>query len=136
MNESTYEAAFLGVNSFIFVIALSAGIILMSNILDMVNYANNNASAGLRGSLAESVGIVETRTYNAKDLLTYYRKYIDEEANGKSVYYVKNSANESGMGTKIDNYIKNNSLDFSNIFELVYNGKNNKNQDIYIFVKQ
>ena len=59
MEQNAYEALFIGVNVFIFIIALTAGIMLMTTLFNMINYANNAAIVGMKGSLAEGVGKVD-----------------------------------------------------------------------------
>ena len=38
MEQNAYEALFIGVNVFVFIIALTAAILLMTNLINMVNY--------------------------------------------------------------------------------------------------
>lgn len=94
MEQSAFEAIMIGVSVFVFIIALTAGILLMGSVINMVNYANENAIIGMNGSLAETVGVVSERIYSGRDILTYYRKYVVEDyENIKSKsnykYYVK-----------------------------------------------
>ena len=77
MEHSAYEAIMIGVNVFVFIAALSAGILLMSSIIDMVNFANEQAVVGMNGSLAESVGVVTERVYTGAQMLSYYRREIE-----------------------------------------------------------
>ncbi|MBQ8044292.1 MAG: hypothetical protein IJ272_09160 [Clostridia bacterium] len=79
MEQSAFEAVMTGVNVFVFIIALSAGILLMSNVIDMVNFANERAIVGMNGTLAENVGIVDERIYTGAQMLTYYRKQLERE---------------------------------------------------------
>lgn len=138
MEQSAFEALTLGVTVFIFVIALTAGIMLMSNVLDMVNYANEQAVVGMNGTLAQSVGEVTQRTYTGMQIVTYYREELQTlEQNKKEseyVFYVKLSGETEG--TIISKFINNNQLGkyLNKEFILEYNGLvANKHQ--YVFVE-
>lgn len=127
MEQTAFEALMTGVNAFVFIIALTAAVLLMGNIMNMVNYANENAVVGFNGSLAESVGVVEEREYFGKDLLTYYRK------EDKKIYSIKKDINSEEQSLEqflskeiIDNYINKK-------FVLDYKG-NIDGVDYYLFV--
>lgn len=72
MEQSAFEAVMTGVNVFILVLALTAGVALMVNVIQMVDYANNAASVGMNGTIAEEIGIVDERTYTASQVLSIY----------------------------------------------------------------
>lgn len=74
MEQSAFEAVMTGVNVFVFIVALSAGILLMSSVIDMVNFANDRAIVGMNGTLAENVGVVNERVYTGAQMLNYYRE--------------------------------------------------------------
>ena len=131
MEQSAFEAVMIGVNVFVFIIALTAGILLMTNVLNMVDYANRNAIVGMNGTLAESVGTVFERKYTGTELLTYYRKSL--EGNNNIVYYVRQS--EGGNKLTIEKFVKdtNNFSTYNNKeFLLEYLGKEG-NKDAYVF---
>ncbi len=141
MEQSAFEAIMIGVNVFVFIIALTAGILLMGNVINMVNYANENAIVGMNGSLAETVGVVNERVYTGEDLLTYYRKYMSEEyedENGEIlnksnyVYFVKLS--NTGTEQTLKSYIeKENVTNYINEkFTLSYKG-NIDTKEVYVF---
>ena len=121
MEESAFEAVMTGVNVFVFIVALTAGITLMSTVIDMVNYANYNASVGMNGSLAENVGYIEDRTYTAAEVLTYYRKQDD-----KVKYFVSidDETSEVTHTVTLTSFITSNvySTYAQNKFRLIYNG--------------
>lgn len=129
MEKSAYEALMLGVNLFIFVVALTAGIMLMGSILDMVNYANENAKIGMNGTLAETVGVVQDRVYSGEQVLAYYRKIINEGSESKYSFKIKFS--DSDEPKKLENSIETKWLDRN--FELQYEGKTG-DKDTYVFV--
>ena len=98
MEQSAFEAVLLGVNVFVFVAALSAGVLLMSNVLDMVNFANERAIVGMNGSLAESVGEVTERIYTGAQMLNYYRDEIEAENLESLAFNYKFSVKLSKLG--------------------------------------
>lgn len=126
MEQSAYEAIMIGVNAFVFIIALTASILLMSNIIDMVDYANEQAIVGMNGSLAESVGVVEERIYSGYDLLTYYREEQQLAEKGQTSNKIYNvMLNEEVGYKKLDEVIKDNSFSsyMDKQFLLRYEGK-------------
>lgn len=139
MEQSMFEALMVGVYVFIFITALTAGVLLMSNIIDMVNYANDQASVGMNGSLAETVGIVEERLYTGAQLLTYYKEQAKREELSQEKlpydFYVKES--ESGHESSLQNFIERTSVSgyINSKFILIYKGEQ-EGRDIYLFVKQ
>lgn len=142
MEQSAFEAIMIGVNVFVFVAALSAGILLMSNVLDMVNFANDQAIVGMNGSLAESVGVVTERIYTGAQLLNYYRDEVElekfEEAGNSLtvtsnyIFTVKTSA--SGHERTLKNFIQSSDsvTHLNNNFILEYKGMQGE-QYAYVF---
>lgn len=135
MEQSAYEALMIGVNAFVFIIALTAGILLMSNVSDMVNYANENAIRGMNGTLAESVGIVHERIYSGEQLLAYYRKMIDETSEYKYDYTVKTSS--SGAEKSLKSFVESQSIYqyLDREFELQYKGVSG-DKETYVFIQK
>lgn len=133
MEQSAFEAVMIGVNVFVFIIALTAGVLLMTNILDMVEYANQNAITGMNGSLAENVGIVSQRTYSGEQMLSYYGRMV--AANGKSNYDFKIRLSDLGVERTLESYVKTESIYnyMDNEFELQYKGIIN-DKETYVFV--
>lgn len=128
MENSAFEALMIGVNVFVFIIALSAAILLMTNVLDMVDYANEAAITGMNGSLAETVGVVHERLYTGNEMLAYYRKN-----NTKYNFYIRLS--DVGSDMLLSGYINMTSIYsyFDNEYELKYKGISG-NKDTYVFV--
>lgn len=141
MEQSAFEAVMIGVNVFVFIIALTAGILLMGNIINMVNYANENAVIGMNGTLAETVGVVDERVYNGEDLLTYYRRYVDQNytddednVKNKSNYEYLVKLSKLGIEETLQEFIEKESY-FNYInskFELSYKGKIDS-KEVYVF---
>jgi Na+-transporting NADH:ubiquinone oxidoreductase subunit NqrC len=139
MEQSAFEAVMTGVYVFVFVIALSAGILLMTNVLDMVNFANERAIVGMNGTLAETVGIVEERVYTGAQMLTYYREQIQaQEANKDEQNYEFNvKLSKQGQEKKLASYIESESMKnyLSQEFILQYKG-NVGGKHTYVFLKK
>ena len=131
MEQSAFEAIMLGVNVFIFIIALTAAILLLTTVLDMVNFANNNAIIGMNGSLAEQVGVVHDRTYSGAQVLTFYRK---EKQNKSNEYSFRIKLSETSNEQPIAHYIENNTINnyLHETFILNYKEKFN-GKHIYVF---
>ena len=131
MEQSAYEALMIGINVFIFIMALTAGVLLMSNVIDMVNFANERAIVGMNGTLAESVGVLTERTYTGSQMLKYYKEKI---ALNNNSYDFKVKLSEIGQEYSLKNYIQ--SEDISNYltkeFILEYKGLENEKYT-YIF---
>jgi len=138
MEQSAFEALMIGVYLFIFIAALTAGVLLMSNVLDMVNFANEQAIVGMNGTLAETVGVVNERIYTGAQLLTYYREQKERQTLEKAElgyrFNVKSSENgeESSLNSFIENISSLNKLNKK--FILKYKGQDD-GKDIYVFVE-
>ena len=131
MEQSAFEAVMLGVNVFIFIIALTAAILLLTTVLDMVNFANNKAIIGMNGTLAEQVGVVHERTYTGAQVLTYYRKEKENKATEYSFRIkLSETSNEESLAHYIENKTINNYL--NETFVLNYKEKAN-GKHIYVF---
>lgn len=135
MEQSVFEALMVGVNVFIFVAALSAGILLMSSLIDMVNFANEQAIVGMNGTLAESVGVVTERIYTGSQMLNYYKKNIESEdtVSTPSDYIFKVKLEQTGHERLLKDYIESESINnyINKEFILNYKGKD---QDKYVYV--
>ena len=132
MEQSAFEALMIGVNVFVFIIALSAGMVLMTSVLDMAEYANENAMTGMNGSLADSVGEVYERTYSGEQLLSYYRRAVE---GGQPKYDFNIKLSNIGTERPLKSYVESESIYnyMDSKFELQYKGVVN-NKETYIFV--
>ena len=139
MEQSTFEALRVGVSAFVFIAALTAGILLMSSILDLVNFANEQAIVGMNGSLAETVGIVTERVYSGRQILTYYKEEVQAIQQNKQpseyVFFVRLS--DLNQDKELANFIKEevitNYLDEEFILE--YRGLSGNKYE-YVFVQK
>ena len=138
MEQSAFEALMIGVYVFVFITALTAGVLLMSNVIDMVNYANDQAIVGMNGTLAETVGVVNERVYTGAQLVTYYREQEERETLEKeeSKYTFNVTLGQGQAERSLKNFIEQNSaLEFLNEkFVLTYEGEKD-GKELYIFVR-
>jgi len=136
MEQSAFEAVMTGVNVFVFIIALSAGILLMSSVIDMVNFANERAIVGMNGTLAENVGVVNERIYTGGEMLTYYREQLERQETGKQEqnYSFNVKLSELGNEEPLARYIEGATLKnyLNEQFTLQYKGKIG-DKHIYVF---
>ena len=136
MEQSAFEAVMIGVNVFVFIAALSAGILLMSNVIDMVNFANEQAIVGMNGTLAESVGVVNERIYTGAQMLNYYRDIIKSQTSATkvedNVFYVRLS--DLGQEKALKNFVESEVLSkyLNEEFILEYKGIINE-KNTYVF---
>ncbi len=136
MEQSAFEALMIGVNVFVFIIALSAGILLMTSVIDMVNFANENAITGMNGTIAQNVGVVNERIYTGAQMLTYYRKQVQklDNENNQLSYEFKVRLSELGQEYELENYIQTENLNnyLNKEFILEYKG-DEQGKHTYIF---
>ena len=142
MEQSAFEAVMIGVNVFVFIMALTAGVLLMSNIIDMVNFANDQAIIGMNGTLAENVGEVTERTYTGVQMLKYCEEKLKadeteldetrQQVEGPYIFKIKLS--ESGQEDELQDYIKANKVSeyLSQKFKLEYKGLE-REKYVYVF---
>lgn len=135
MEQSAFDAAMIGVYVFVFIIALTAAIALMSNVLDMANYANENAKIGMNGSIAQNIGVVSQRIYTGEQLLAFYGRLNEDVTNSKYDFKVKNS--DIGSEYSLKSYIEQETIYsyMDSKFELQYKG-DVAGKATYVFVKK
>lgn len=140
MEQSAFEALTIGVSVFVFIIALTAGVLLMSNVIDMVNYANEQAIVGMNGTLAESVGVVNERIYTGSQLLTYYRQQVQaiEQEKEASEYEFRVKLSKTGSSTELKAFVQRNTINnyLHEEFLLEYRGVNENKKQVYVFVRK
>ncbi len=136
MEQSAFEAVMTGVNVFVFIVALSAAILLMSNVIDMVNFANERAITGMNGTIAENVGVVNDRIYTGAQMLTYYKNQMQRlESERQPLDYEFNvRLTELGDEYPLASYVQTESLEnyINEEFILEYKGEI-QGKKVYIF---
>lgn len=78
MENAGIEALIIGVNVLIFVAALSVAIMLMVNVLDMSNTANDIIKSNNKGSLVETKDVEYIKVISGQELLKYHTKNIKD----------------------------------------------------------
>lgn len=106
MENSGVEALIIGVNILIFVAALSIAIMLMINVLNMSNTANDIIKLNNKGSLVETKNVDYTKVISGQELLKYYTKNIEnvlvEDAFGQNTLtnHISTTSNLRSILTK------------------------------------
>ena len=100
MDNSAYEALMIGVNTFIFIVALTAGIMLMDKINDLVEFTKQETSVASAGSLIETYGETAERTFTGAEVYALY----GQAKNGELPTGMKITVNLSGSKVNITNY--------------------------------
>lgn len=108
MNDSLFEALMVGVNTFIFIIALTAGITLMGQINEMVEYTQLETSSASTGSLIESYGDTAERTYTGAEIYALYGQYKQDDLPEDITIKVKTN----GAAYNISEHIKKDGLKY------------------------
>lgn len=84
MENSSIDAVLIGVNVFIFIIALTFSIMLMSTVLDMSNAVSTEVKTYGNSSILESIGSVEEKRISGTEVYAYFLKQGDEK------FYIEN----------------------------------------------
>ena len=100
MDNSAHEALMIGVNTFIFIVALTAGIMLMGKINDLVEFTKQETSAPSAGSLIETYGETVERTFTGAEVYALY----GQAKKGELPTGMKITVNISGSTYSIDKY--------------------------------
>ena len=117
MNDSLQQAIMIGVNTLILVIALTVGITLMSSINDLVEYTKKPLGTAGGGSLVESFGETDERTFSGAEVYALYGQYLNGQLQEDIVI-------EVGTGN-ISEYGLNYGQNYLNrTFEMIYKGSN------------
>jgi hypothetical protein len=77
VDDSTYQALILGLNTFVFVIALTAAMSLMSTINRMVEYTKQSADTEVGGNLVEQYGDETIRTFTGAEVYAFYGQKLN-----------------------------------------------------------
>lgn len=75
MENTAFDTLVLGVNIFVFVLALTLSITLMVNLLEITSSSNDILNSNTQGSLYETVSKNKDRVYDLSDILKYREKY-------------------------------------------------------------
>lgn len=86
MNESTYDALILGLNIFIFTVALTAGMALMASINQMVEYTKISIEQQIGGNLVQEYGDEAERTFTGAEVLSFYGQKLNGKLKDYNLY--------------------------------------------------
>lgn len=88
MENSAVDAILIGINVFIFIIALTFAIMLMSTVLDMSNAALQEVKTTSKSSILESIVSIDKKIIKGSDVYAYYLQYlVHKEGNLSSEKY-------------------------------------------------
>ena len=133
MENSAYEALMIGVYVFVFIIALTSSIALMTNILDMADYANKVVVSGTGETIEENENIVYERLYSGEQVLAYYGRMKEDKMADKYNFRIKFSKLEAERD--LTSYINSEAITnyIHDEFELTYKGVLG-GKETYVFV--
>ena len=77
MNDSLYEALRTGINAMIFVVAMTAGLMLMGSVNDLTEQSKDVVHSLEQGSLVNSYGDIQERTFTGAELVAIKSMKID-----------------------------------------------------------
>ncbi|MBR5227883.1 MAG: hypothetical protein IKV94_04510 [Clostridia bacterium] len=106
MESPASEALIIGMNVFVFVIALTCGVMLMTTVLNMSEVANDIIKDTSTSSLLELYGEGEERLYTGDELLALYQKYTAGTVIAATGGTVPGGFNTAGLQNKYTFYIK------------------------------
>lgn len=86
MNESTYDALILGLNIFVFTVALTAGMALMASINQMVEYTKTSIEQQIGGNLVQEYGDEAERTFTGAEVLSFYGQKLNGKLKDYNLY--------------------------------------------------
>lgn len=92
MENSAYEALILGVNVFIFMLAISVGMMLMTTINQMIDYTREIGEAEVGGNLIQEYGEQQEREFTGAEVYALYGQEIKGELNGYTIRVVAGGA--------------------------------------------
>lgn len=120
MENSAYEALILGLNVFIFMLAVSAGMVLMTTINQMIDYTREVGEAEVGGNLVKEYGEQQEREFTGAEVYALYGQELKGELEG---YTIK--VNAGGATQSLKNYGKTIGLsNLNKIFIMTSNGAN------------
>ena len=122
MSSSLQEALMLGIYTLIFITALTAGIMLMANINDMVDYVKQLTFSTSSGNLMEEYGDTQERTFKGTEIYSFYGQY--KEGNLKEDLVI-NVVLEGEEKCNLEEFSELGISYLDEIFTLRYIGENN-----------
>lgn len=142
MEKAAFEALITGVNVFIFVIALSFGITLLTSVLKLSNIASEQTINQTNGSVIIGENTNENRVVTGMEILAYYTNYIDKDfetddknQRGYSNIKLYIASGTSFKKTELSDTGKIEVGFLNKKYSMIYLGKGKDNIDEYSFVE-
>ena len=94
METSAEKALEIGLNVFVFIMALSGAIVLLTSVLDMSEVANNTIKSSGQNSLLALYGENEERKYLGYEILAVISEFREEtnDISEDIIFYIRNTA--------------------------------------------
>ncbi|MBR6688475.1 MAG: hypothetical protein IKL68_00460 [Clostridia bacterium] len=99
MENSAYEAVIIGVNTIVFMVAVSVGMLLMTTINQMIDYTREIADSEIGGNLIKEYGEQQERTFTGAEVYALYGQALKGELDDYTI-----RVNASGSNTEIKTY--------------------------------
>lgn len=119
MESSAERAIEIGVNVFVFIIALTCSLMLMTNVLNMSELASTIIKDNGNSTLMELYGETNERIYSGDEVLAIISEYVSNSNKIKDKIILK--INRSGVITNVTE-AKLNISEFNTSFNLTYLG--------------
>jgi len=140
VEASAERALEIGVNLFVFIIALSCALILMTNVLNMSELANSIIKDTSGSTLMELYGETSERVYSGDEMLAIVNEYNSDitKINEKNILKVDNGGLAGAKKITKDYSFTLDELKSS--YKLIYGGietdvETNLDKEVYIFSK-
>lgn len=141
MESSAERALEIGVNLFVFIIALSSALILMTNVLNMSELANSIIKDTSGSTLMELYGETTERVYSGDEMLAIVSEYTSDttKINERIILKVDDGGLAGARNITKDYLFTVDELNSS--YNLIYGGietdiETNLNKEVYIFSKK
>ncbi len=85
MENSAYDAVIIAVNTLIFMVAVSIGMLLMTTVNRMVEYTKQIADSEIGGNLIQEFGDIQKRTYTGAEVYAVYGQALKGELTGYTI---------------------------------------------------
>ncbi len=120
MENSAYEALILGLNVFIFMLAISVGMLLMTTINQMIDYTRELGEAEIGGNLMKEYGDQQEREFTGAEVYALYGQELKGELDGYTI-----RVNAGGATSSLRDYGSTIGLsNLNQIFIMTSNGAN------------
>ncbi len=85
MENSAYDAVIIAVNTLVFMVAVSVGMLLMTTVNRMVEYTKEIADSEIGGNLIQEFGDLQERTYTGAEVYAVYGQALKGELTGYTI---------------------------------------------------